>query len=167
MKKMTEANLWAAFAGESQAHMKYLNFAEKARREKLPNIARLFEAAAFAEQIHASGHLRTLGGVGDTVANLGAGVDGEVFEIDEMYPAYMAVADAQGEPKAKRSMSWAYEAEKVHAKAYKTAKKKAEAKQDIGAEDIWVCESCGYTMEGKAPDVCPICGVKHEKFRKF
>jgi rubrerythrin len=58
MKEMTEANLKAAFAGESQAHVRYLNFAEKARREKLPNIARLFEAAAFSEQVHASNHLR-------------------------------------------------------------------------------------------------------------
>src|SRR4030042_381097 len=75
MKKMTEANLQEAFAGESQAHMKYLNFAEQARREKLPNIARLFEATAFSEQVHASNHLRALGSVQDSATNLGAGLD--------------------------------------------------------------------------------------------
>ncbi len=167
MKKMTEANLWAAFAGESQAHMKYLNFAEQARREKLPNIARLFEAAAFAEQIHASNHLRALGGVKNTPENLEAAFGGETFEIDDMYPAYQVVAEAQQEKKALNSMQWAEAAEKVHAKLYNAAKPKAEAKQDVEAKEIWVCSACGFTMEGEAPDVCPICGTKHEKFRKF
>ncbi len=167
MKKMTEENLQAAFAGESQAHMKYLNFAEKARRENLPNTARVFEAAAFAEQVHASNHLRALGGIGDTVANLEAAKGGENFEVDEMYPAYMAVAEEQGEDKALRSMKWAIEAEKVHAALYEAAKQKAQAKQDADSADIWVCTACGFTMEGDAPDVCPVCGAKHEKFRKF
>ena len=63
MKKMTEANLAAAFAGESQAHMRYRIFAEKAREEGLLNIARLFEAISFAEQVHATNHLRALGGI--------------------------------------------------------------------------------------------------------
>lgn len=167
MKKMTEDNLKAAFAGESQAHMKYLNFAEKARKENLPNIARLFEATAYAEQVHASNHLRALGGIGDTVANLVDAKGGEDFEVDEMYPAYIAVAREQGEDKALRPMNWALEAEKAHSLFYGAASEKAEAKQDIGAEDIWVCTVCGFTVEGDAPDVCPICGARHEKFHKF
>lgn len=167
MKKMTEANLLAAFAGESQAHVKYLIFAEKARREKLPNVARLFEAAAYAEQVHATNHLRALGGIQDTAANLEEAKGGELFEVDEMYPAYMAVAEEQGEDKALRSMKWAIEAEKIHATLYEAARQKVEAQQDIEGEDIWVCTVCGYTVEGDAPDVCPICGAKHEKFRKF
>lgn len=167
MKKMTEANLLAAFAGESQAHMKYLNFAEQARREGLPNISRLFEAAAFAEQMHASNHLRALSGIGNTAANLGAAKGGEDFEVDEMYPSYKVAAEAQGEKQALRSMSWAFEAEKVHSVLYGAARTKAEVKQDIEAKDVWVCTSCGFTVEGEAPDVCPVCGVKHERFRKF
>jgi len=167
MKKMTEANLKAAFAGESQAHVKYLNFAEKARKDNLPNIARLFEAAAYAELVHAGNHLRALGGIQDTVANLEAAKEGEDFEIDEMYPAYIASAKEQGEKKALRTMEWAMEAEKVHSELYGAAKGKAEAKEDISGEDIWVCDVCGFTVDGDAPDVCPICGAKHEKFRKF
>lgn len=167
MKEMTEANLKAAFAGESQAHMKYLNFAEQARREGLPNIARLFEAASYAEQVHASNHLRALGGIQPTPANLVAAKGGEDFEIAEMYPAYKAVAELQGEKQALRSMTWALEAEKVHSALYGAAKEKADAKQDTGATEIWVCPSCGFTGEGEMPDVCPICGAKHEKFRKF
>ncbi len=167
MRKMTETNLWAAFAGESQAHVKYLNFAEQARREKLLNIARLFEAAAYSEQVHASNHLRALGGIGDTAANLSEAFGGETFEVEEMYMAYKEVADAQGEEKALRSMSWANEAEKIHARLYAAAGSCLEAKQDIDATDVWVCPGCGFTMEGDAPDVCPICGQRHEKFRKF
>jgi len=59
MKKETEENLKNAFAGESQAHMKYMTFADKAEKEDLPNVARLFRANSFAEQVHAANHLRT------------------------------------------------------------------------------------------------------------
>ena len=167
MKKTTEANLSAAFAGESQAHMKYLNFAEQARKEGLPNVARLFEAASYAEQIHASNHLRALSGIKDTVANLDAAQGGEDFEIAEMYPTYKAVAELQEEKQALRTMTWAMEAEKVHSKLYGAAKEKAAAKQDVADTQIWVCTSCGFTGEGEMPDVCPVCGAKHTKFRKF
>ena len=167
MNAMTEENLKAAFAGESQAHMKYLNFADKAEKEGKPNVARLFQAASFAEQIHASNHLKALEGVQGTAANLGAAHGGETFEIDQMYPAYMKVAEAQGEQKALRSMTWAIAAEKVHAKLYADAKQSVEAGQDAAAVDIWVCTACGFTMEGVPPDKCPVCGASKEKFRKF
>ena len=167
MEAMTQENLSAAFAGESQAHVKYLNFADKAEKEGLPNVARLFQAASYAEQIHASNHLKALDGVQGTAANLGAAIGGETFEVDQMYPAYMAVAEKQGEMKALRSMSWAIEAEKVHAKLYGDAKQSVEAGQDMAAVDIWVCTVCGFTMEGVPPDKCPLCGTPKERFRKF
>ena len=69
MNAMTEGNLKAAFAGESQAHMKYLNFADKAEKEGLANVARLFQAASYAEQIHASNHLKALDGIQSTAAS--------------------------------------------------------------------------------------------------
>ena len=98
MKDMTKANVEAAFAGESQAHMKYAAFADIAEREKLPNVARVFRAASFAEQAHATNHLRALGGIGKTLANLEAAYAGETFEINEMYPAYIdGREDAGGE----------------------------------------------------------------------
>jgi rubrerythrin len=167
MKKMTEADLKAAFAGESQAHMKYLNFADRAEREKLPNVARLFQATAFAERVHASNHLRALEGVAATAANLGEAIAGETYEVEEMYPAFAAVAALQEEKKALRSMNWALEAEKTHAKLYTTAKVMVESGKDIAAGDIFVCATCGHTVEGQAPDVCPVCGAKRETFRKF
>ncbi len=167
MKKMTDESLHAAYAGESQAHVKYLNFAERAEKEGCANIARLFQAAAFSEQIHASNHLKALDGVQGTAANVAAALGGETFEVEEMYPAYQAVATAQEEKKALRSMTWAMEAEKVHAKLYAEAKQAADAGQDMAAKEIWVCTACGFTMEGEAPDVCPVCGTKKDKFRKF
>lgn len=167
MNKTTETNLQAAFAGESMAHVKYLNFADKAEKEGLHNVARLFQAASFSEQIHASNHLRALEGIQGTAANLGAALGGETFEIEQMYPAYKTVAEAQGEKRALRSMDWALAAEKVHAKLYAEAKQSVEAGKDVAAQDIWVCTSCGFTLEGVPPDKCPVCGVSKEKFRKF
>ena len=72
MKDMTRENLKAALAGESQANIKYLAFAAEAAKAGKPNIARLFEAIAYAEQVHATNHLRELGGIGDTASNLQA-----------------------------------------------------------------------------------------------
>ncbi len=167
MNKMTETNLREAFAGESQAHMKYLNFAQRAEKDGFPNVARLFQAAAYAEQIHASNHLRTLDGIQATSENLAAGIAGETFEVEQMYPAYIAVAEAQGEKRALRMMDWALAAEKVHAELYGKAKQSVDAGSDANIPDIWVCTFCGFTVEGEAPDVCPVCGAKHDKFRKF
>ncbi len=168
MNEMTKTHLKEAFAGESQAHMKYLNFAERAEKEDLPNVGRLFRAASYAEQIHASNHLRTLEGIQGTAANLGEAIGGETFEFEQMYPAYKAVAEAQGEKRALRVMDWAMEAEKIHARLYTQAKQSVEASKDISNTPIWVCTMCGYTHEGEeAPDVCPLCGAKKEKFIKF
>jgi rubrerythrin len=167
MKKITEDKLRNAFAGESQAHMRYLNFADRAEKDGRSNVARLFQAAAYSEQIHASNHLRALDGIRTTAENLAEAFAGETFEVEEMYPAYKAVAEEQGEKKAIRPMEWALAAEKVHASLYAHARQAVEGGQDIEAKPIWVCSVCGFTMEGEMPDVCPVCGVKHEKFRKF
>ncbi len=92
---------------------------------------------------------------------------GEDFEVTEMYPAYKAAAEAQDEKQALRSMNWALEAEKVHSALYGAAKAKVDAKEDCEGKDIWVCTACGFTVEGEAPEICPVCGAKHAKFRKF
>ena len=167
MKEMTKANLSAAFAGESQAHMKYLAFADIAERDGFLNVARLFRAASFAEQMHATAHLRALSGIGETVANLEAAIGGETFEVNEMYPAYSAVAKTQDEKGAIQSMERALEAEKVHAQLYTRAKESAAAKKDFDLSAIFVCEVCGWTVEGAAPDKCPLCGAPAKRFRKF
>lgn len=167
MRKMTESNLQAAFAGESQAHMRYTIFALVAEKEGKPNIARLFRAIAFAEQIHATNHFKELSGIGTSIENLQEAIDGETFEVNEMYPAYQAVARLQEEKGAQRSTTWALAAEKVHAAMYQEAKQAAENNQDVAIGNVYICELCGYTAAGEAPDVCPLCGAKKDRFKKF
>jgi len=167
MKKMTEKNLRDAFAGESQAHMRYLIFAKKAEDEGKPNIGRLFRAISFAEQVHATNHLKTLDDLGETVDNLQAAINGEDFEVEEMYPAYDAVAKLQDEKGAIRSIHYAIEAEKIHAAMYTEAKQTAKEGKDADLGDIFICPVCGYTVEGEAPDSCPVCGVSKDKFVKY
>jgi len=167
MHKMTEAYLKDAFAGESQAHMKYLNFAEKAEEEGNANVARIFRAASFSEQLHASAHLATLEGIGSSSENLAEAMDGEGFEIDEMYPAYMAVAEEQGEEDAKISFHQALEAEKVHHGLYSRAKQAVDGGKDAEVGALWVCTACGFTMEGEPPARCPICSAPKKFFKEF
>jgi len=167
MHKMTEKSLNEAFAGESMAHMKYQAFAEVAEKEGFPKIANLFKAISYAERVHAINHAKNLGIIKKTLDNIKAGLDGENFEIDEMYPAYEAIARLQEEKGALRSMHWAAEAEKDHADLYKMAREAVEDGNDIDATDIYVCEVCGHTVIGEPPEKCPICNVPKEKYRKF
>ena len=167
MHKMTQGNLEAAFAGESQAHVKYLAFAAKAEKEGFPNVGRLFKAVAYAEQVHATSHLKTLKGVGKTAENLEAAIGGETYEVEEMYPAFIAVAQVQEEKSAVRSNEWAMEAEKIHAEMYGAAKTAVEGGNDAEVGQVYVCELCGWTGEGEPPDECPLCKAKKEKFVTF
>ncbi len=167
MRAMTEENLKAAFAGESQAHMKYAIFAEAAEKEGLKNLSRLFRAISYAELVHARNHLNALGRVKQSAENLQSCIEGETYEVNEMYPAFKAVAEFQGEKQALKSFNYALEAEKIHAVMYQDAKKVIEAKKDVALGDVYICEVCGYTVEDRAPEYCPICGAKKEKFRKF
>ncbi|MGI6376791.1 MAG: rubrerythrin family protein [Anaerolineae bacterium] len=181
MHPMTEANLKSAYAGESQAHMRYLAWADKAERDGFPAVARLFRAVSWAEQIHATNHFMVLRnevgddqtvagavfGYGPTAQNLTGAIGGEEFEVAEMYPAYIAVAKLQGETSAVRSFEWALEAEKTHAALYTQAKAAVEAGNDPAFEVVNVCSRCGHTLVSEAPDMCPVCGAKKEAFRAF
>lgn len=167
MKKMTEDNLKAAFAGESQAHMKYMAFADKAAAERLANVARLFKATSYSEQVHATNHLKTLAGIGKTSDNLAAAMAGEDFEVAEMYDAYVAVAERQGEKEAVMRFHAASEAEKVHSGLYARAKQAVDQGKDADIKAVQVCSVCGFTVEGDAPDTCPLCGAPKAKFVAF
>jgi rubrerythrin len=167
MKEMTKDNLKAALAGESQAHIKYLAYSAQAAKDGKPNIARLFHAIAYAEQVHAMNHLKELGGIGDTVSNLQAAIDGESFEVDEMYAAYLEIAELQDEKGAKRSMRYAVEAEKIHVDMYGDAKTAAEAGEDMDIGEVYICPVCGFTHIGEPPDRCPVCKAKKDRFKAF
>lgn len=109
-----------AFAGESQAFQKYSAFAKRAEQDGFPNIARLFRLTAQAEKIHAEGHFKSMDGIGSTVDNLKAAIDGETYEFTQMYPPMVQQAD-QDAHKAKKMFGYAVEAEAVHARLYSQA----------------------------------------------
>ncbi len=181
MKQMTEQNMINAFGGESQANMRYLHFSVKAAKDGYPNVERLFKAIAYAEYVHAGDHYRVLKhldegrvansmaafGPGDTEKNLGLAVAGETFEIEEMYPAYMEVAEMQGEKNAYRSFMWSYETEKKHKALFEKAKDAVGGGKDVELGTVHVCDICGYTVEGEAPDECPLCKAKKDAFSAY
>jgi rubrerythrin len=167
MRQSTQDNLKEAFAGESQAFMKYTAFAAKAEREGLPEVARLFTAIAYAERVHAVNHLKELGGIGDTVTNLETAINGENYENTEMYPAFEAVAKLQEEKGALRTIFYALEAEKIHEVMYGDAKETVQAGSDLPAQKIFVCSICGHTIFGDAPDRCPICKALKKAYKEF
>ncbi len=167
MHKMTKKSLEEAFCGESMAHMKYTIFAEEAEKAGFPNIAKLFRAIAYAEFVHARNHARELGYIKSTPENLQTGIDGETFEVEEMYPAYDAIAKLQEEKGAERAIHFAIEAEKIHAGLYKKAKEQAEKNEDVQIEKVFICPVCGYTAIDEAPEKCPVCGYPGDKFVEF
>jgi rubrerythrin len=159
----TEQHLKDAFAGESQANRKYLAYAKKAEQEGYKQAAKLFRAAAAAETIHAHNHLRELGVVKSTKENLMDAVNGESYEFQKMYPQMIVDAKAEGKAGALKSFNYANEVEKVHAALYKKVLDSLGRNVDT---DYYVCSVCGYTAEGSAPDVCPVCGSKKQAFMK-
>jgi rubrerythrin len=181
MKMITEQNLINAFGGESQAHMRYLHFANKAEKEKYGNVARLFRAVAYAEYIHAGDHYRELRhldgghvansmaafGPGDSIKNLRLAITGETYEIEEMYPTYIETAKIQGEKGAQRSFEWSFASEQLHKQLFEKALESVTSGKDVELGPIQVCEVCGCTLEGEAPDICPICNALKDKFTAF
>lgn len=181
MKLMTQQNLINAFGGESMANMRYLHFANRADKDGFANVARLLRAISHAEFIHAGDHYKEVShlesgfvansmgafGPGDTKKNLGLAIAGETFEIEEMYPTYIDVAKFQGEKGAQRTFQWALGTEKMHKQLFEKAAQAVDNNHDIELGPIQVCEVCGYTLEGDAPDKCPLCGVAKERFTAF
>jgi rubrerythrin len=180
---VTLKNLLADFNGESNASAKYATFAVKADEDGLHGAASLFRAASRAEQIHAANHARVikqLGGgdataeihaaeVKDTLSNLKVALGGEQYEIETMYPEFLAEAEAHENKAAIRTFHGALEAEKTHARLYGEAiALLAGGKLDswIGAaRDFYVCPVCGYTSEiEEEHERCPVCNCPWEKF---
>lgn len=163
----TDENLKAAFAGESQANRKYLAFAWKADEEGFTQAAKLFRAAAEAETVHAMNHLKTLGEIKSTSENLNTALGGETYEFNKMYPEFLGVAKQDGNKQATWSFDVANKVEKIHAGLYQKAIDAMKSKKDMEKVDYYVCSVCGNTVEGNAPDVCPICGSPKSKFKKI
>ena len=162
----TDNNLEEAFAGESQANRRYTFFADKADKEGYPQIARLFRAAAEAETVHARNHFNAMDGIGSTKANLNAGIIGEHQEFTGMYPRFIEEAKTDGYQRALVSFDWANKVEKIHHDLFQGSLKALDSGEKMKDEPYLVCQTCGNTVEGEAPDVCPICGAPRSAFKR-
>lgn len=160
----TMEDLAAAFAGESQARNKYLAFAKKADDEGLPQVARLFRAAAQAEFVHAQNHFRAMEGILSTAENLKAAIAGENYEVVSMYPPFIEDAGAEQNKRAKTSFEMAWAVEKVHEDLYREALTGLDQPQE--EYDYYVCPVCGHTHKRSAPEKCPVCGAPGARFMK-
>ncbi len=162
----TEQNLQDAFAGESQANRRYLFFAEKADKEGQPQVARLFRAAAEAETVHARNHLSAMDAIGDTKENVMAASIGEHYEFTRMYPGFIETAEQEENPRAHRSFELANEVEKIHHAYFEATLKDLNGGKQPEEETYFVCQVCGNTIPGEAPEKCPICGASHAQFKR-
>ncbi|MBM4463842.1 MAG: rubrerythrin family protein [Chloroflexi bacterium] len=162
----TKENLGSAFAGESEANRKYLFFSEKADQEGQKQIARLFRAAAEAETVHARNHLRIMGEIRTTKDNLLAGISGEHHEFTKMYPEFIKQSQAEGEDKAEGSFDLANKVEEIHHGLFRAALGMLERGQAMEEKPFFVCQYCGNTVEGEAPEKCPVCGVPRKMFKR-
>ena len=162
----TMENLQEAFAGESQANRKYIAFAKKADEDGLPQVTKLFRAAADAETIHAHAHLRVMGGIKTTIKNLEEAIAGEGHEFKEMYPGFLATAQEEGNKPAEFSFKNALAVEEIHHSLYSKALDAVKGGFDLPKASIYVCPVCGNTVENDIPDTCPVCNVPGNKFTK-
>ena len=156
----TEANLAAAFAGESQARNKYTYFASVARKEGYEQIAAIFEATANNEKEHAKLWFKELQGIGTTAENLLAAAEGENYEWTDMYATFAKEAEEEGFT----ALAWRFRAvaaiEKTHEERYRALLANVEMQKvfEKAEEAIWECRNCGHLVMGKkAPEVCPVC----------
>ena len=158
----TEANLLAAFAGESQARTKYNWFASKARKEGYVQIANFFDETAENEKEHAKIWFKFLhgGDVPDTVSNLQAAADGENFEWTDMYLNFARVAREEGFDDIAALFEQVGGIEKEHEERYRHLLANINDGKVFKREEtrIWHCLNCGKTVTGmEAPESCPVC----------
>ena len=172
-------NLQAGFNGESNAHSRYLAFAEKADQEGYGEVASLFRAAAKAEEVHATNHaavIKKMGGtpeakietpvVKSTKENLEAAIKGESYERDTMYPEFIKQARGDGNRDAVQTLNYAETAEGEHAKLYSDALNNLPKLKGSKAKNYYVCIVCGYTTPQLDFSKCPSCFSHKDKYEK-
>ena len=162
----TEANLQAAFAGESQARNKYSYFASKAKKEGYEQIAAIFEETANNEKEHAKMWFKLLHGgeVPTTAENLLAAAEGENYEWTDMYDSFAKDADEEGFKQIAYLFRAVAAIEKTHEERYRKLLANVEDGLVFSRDGdmVWVCRNCGHIMVGKkAPELCPVC--RHPK----
>lgn len=165
----TEANLQAAFAGESEARNKYTYYASKARKDGYVQIANIFEETANNEKEHAKIWFKLLhGGIQDTEQNLQDGANGENYEWTEMYPTFAKEAREEGFNEIAALFEGVAKIEKEHEERYKALLKNVKDGLVFSKDGdvIWQCINCGHIVIGKkAPQVCPVCAHPQSYFQ--
>lgn len=162
----TQANLMAAFAGESQARNKYTYYAEKAEKDGFIQIAEIFRETADNEKEHAEIWFKLLGGgeLGDTASNLKDAAEGENYEWTDMYPTFAEEARREGFDHIAYLFDAVAEIEKEHEQRFRKLLENVENGLVFSRDEdkIWVCANCGNIVIGKeVPNQCPVC--KHPK----
>ena len=167
----TEQNLMAAFAGESQAHTKYLYYASKAKKDGYVQMASLFEETAKNEKEHAKLWFKLLhGGMPSTPENLADAAAGENYEWTDMYAGFAKVAEEEGFPEIAAKFRLVGEVEKHHEERYRALQKNVETDAVFtkAEETTWECRNCGHIAIGKtAPEVCPTCDYAQSFFEVY
>ena len=156
----TEANLQAAFAGESQARNKYTYFASVAKKEGMVQISNFFLETANNEKEHAKIWFKLLNGIGTTKENLAAGAAGEHYEWTDMYVGFAETAKAEGFAEVAKLFEGVAAIEKQHEARYNALLANINNGEVFKKVDktIWICSNCGHTHEGEqAPEKCHVC----------
>ena len=156
----TEKNLWAAFAGESEARNKYTYFASKAKKEGFEQISALFLKTADNEKEHAKLWFKELQGIGDTAHNLAAAAEGENYEWTDMYEGFAKTAEEEGFTDLARKFRLVAAIEKHHEERYRALLKNVETAAVFAKSEVkvWECRNCGHIIVGTAaPELCPTC----------
>lgn len=156
----TEANLWTAFAGESQARNKYTYYASKAKKEGFEQIAELFTETAEQEKEHAKMWFKLIHGIASTAENLQDAAQGENGEWTDMYPTMAKEAREEGFDEIADLFEGVAAIEKVHEEKYKRLLANIEQKIVFSRDGdcVWQCRNCGHIHVGKeAPEICPVC----------
>lgn len=156
----TEKNLWAAFAGESQARNKYNYFASVAKKEGYEQISAIFAKTADNEKEHAKLWLKELKGIGNTQENLAAAADGENYEWTDMYEGFARTADEEGFPELALRFRLVAAVERHHEERYRALLRNVEMAEVFAKSEVkvWECRNCGHIVVGTAaPEICPTC----------
>lgn len=156
----TEANLKAAFAGESMARNKYTYYASKAKKDGFEQIAELFLETANNEKEHAKIWFKLLDGISDTAANLKAAAEGENYEWTDMYATFAKDAREEGFEKIAFLFESVAKIEKEHEERYRALLSNVESKTVFAKSEtvVWKCANCGHIHVGeKAAEICPVC----------
>ena len=162
----TEQNLRSAFAGESQAHTKYLYYASKAKKDGYEQIGKIFEDTARNEREHAKLWFKFLHGgeIPTTTVNLEDAANGENYEWTDMYDEFAKTAKEEGFTEIAFLFEKVGAIEKTHEERYRKLLGNIEGGLVFSKDNdtIWECANCGHIVIGqKAPEVCPVC--KHPK----